>query len=231
MTDGFVEDIQKLEPGGWIELVTFDGTEIGAGILRFHGYPYSGSIFWQVEEFARWPMKMEGFAVTADQPPTPKITVANVDGAITALCLYFQDMVGAKIIRHRTLAKYLDAINFPGGVNPDADPDEHAPDDVWYVERKLMEDNEAVTFELSSGMDFLSLQLPSRQIVSNHCPWQYRSAECSYTGPPVAKADDTPTSDPALDRCGKRVISCKLRFGEFNELPTGAFPAAGLMRS
>jgi lambda family phage minor tail protein L len=37
--------------------------------------------------------------------------------------------------------------------------------------------------------------------------------------------------DVSQDRCGKRLSSCKLRFGELAELPFGAFPGVGLMRS
>ena len=32
----------------------------------------------------------------------------------------------------------------------------------------------------------------------------------------------------AEDVCGKRVASCKLRFGDNGELPFGSFPGAGL---
>jgi lambda family phage minor tail protein L len=41
-----------------------------------------------------------------------------------------------------------------------------------------------------------------------------------------------PSSDPtfAQDQCGKRLGSCKLRFGATAELPFGSFPAAGLIR-
>ena len=42
--------------------------------------------------------------------------------------------------------------------------------------------------------------------------------------------DDQPTSDPANDRCGKRLASCKLRFGAYAELPFGGFPGVGLIR-
>jgi phage-related protein len=34
-----------------------------------------------------------------------------------------------------------------------------------------------------------------------------------------------------MDQCGKRLDSCKLRFGEGAVLPYGGFPAAGLVRT
>jgi len=41
--------------------------------------------------------------------------------------------------------------------------------------------------------------------------------------------NDQPTTIIASDVCGKRLSSCRARFG-FGELPFGGFPAAGLLR-
>lgn len=87
------------------------------------------------------------------KPPVPTLSVANIDGSISAACLQFQDLVGATVIRHRTLGKYLDAANF-GGTNPTADPSQELPQDRWYIERKASETNVMVKFELSSALDF-----------------------------------------------------------------------------
>jgi lambda family phage minor tail protein L len=59
----------------------------------------------------------------------------------------------------------------------------------------------------------------------------YRGPYCSYNGPPVADENDVIVTDAAKDRCGGRLTSCKLRFGESNPLPYGSFPAAGLLRT
>src|ERR1051325_9795789 len=118
-------------------------------------------------------------------------------------------MVGSLVIRHRTLEQYLDG-------RPGADPMQELPLDKWYIERKASETNEVVEFELSSALDFGQQQLPGRKIIANSCSWLqrggYRGPYCSYSGPPVAMADDTPTDDPALDACGGRSILCKRRF-------------------
>jgi hypothetical protein len=37
----------------------------------------------------------------------------------------------------------------------------------------------------------------------------------------------TGTVDSLRDVCGKRISSCRKRFGEFNDLPFGSFPSAG----
>lgn len=272
-------DIQTLEPGQLVELFDLDATAIGGEVLRFHGHTQVGSIYWQGNEYSPWAIQAEGFARNGQgQQPTPRLSVGNVNGFVSALCLYLQDMVGAKLTRHRTLGRYLDAVNFPPkpsegpslvldftGLldvgnsptlslnfatgryeaaspyyavwegNPDADPTEEMPQEVWYIEQKIDETNESVTFELSSALDFGDVQLPRRQIVANVCMWLtiggYRGPYCGYTGSAYFDKDDNPVADPALDRCGGRVNSCKCRFGENNPLPYGSFPAADLIRT
>ncbi len=231
MTDIRTE-VQTLETGNLIELFDLDITVInpGAVVEHFHGYPQEANIVWKGVTYVPWPIQAEGFARTGDKPPNPTVTVANIDGTVSALCQQFDDLVGAILTRRRTFAQYLDAVNFPGGVNPTADPTQEMPNEIWYVERKASEDSQAVKFELSSAMDFNGVKLPRRQIIANQCPWAYRSAECGYTGGAVADANDVPTGVLANDVCGKRVASCKLRFGATNPLNHGGFPAAGLMR-
>lgn len=225
----FKADVQTLEPGALVELFELDATGISGDLLRFHAYTQVGSIWWQGNEYSPWPIEAEGFELQPSKPPSPMLTVANIDGSITAACLAFQDLVGAVVIRHRTLGKYLDAANF-GGTNATADPTQEMPPDRWFIERKAVETSTAIQFELSSALDFNNVQLPRRVIIAGQCPWTYRSAECGYTGGPVADANDVATSDPSLDVCGKRLSSCKLRFGANSPLPFGGFPAASLTR-
>lgn len=223
-------EIQSLDPGALIDLFILNATDLGGDLNRFHAHDYNASIFWQGHEYHPWPCEAEGFARDGDRPPTPTLRVGNINGSISALCMFFDDLVGAQVLRLRTLGKFLDAANFPGG-NPDADPNEQLPPEIWYIERKVTETKEIVEFELVSGLELNGVALPRRQIIANLCPFTYRGADCNYTGGPVAKADDSPTSDPALDRCSKRLTGCKLRFGEDQELSFGGFPGAGLMRS
>jgi lambda family phage minor tail protein L len=224
-------DIQTLEPGEKVELFELDATSISGDILRFHGYVRLGSIWWRGEEYSQWPIKAEGFARTSQgQQPTPKLSVGNVDGTIGASCLYLDDFVGATVTRRTTLGKFLDALNFPGG-NPSADPDEEFPPEIWFVEQKTSETSEVVEFELSSPLDFDGLQLPARLIIANLCSWEYRDSECSWTGVTFFDKNDLPVTSAELDRCGKRLSSCRCRFGQYAELPYGGFPAADLIRS
>ena len=163
-------DIQKLEPGAEIELFELDARSItggGAGdVLRFHGYTQVGSIWWQGLEYSPWPIQAEGFELNPDKPPMPMLSVGNVDGRITALCLAYQDLVGALLVRHRTFGRYLDARNFADG-NPTADATQEFPPDKWFLERKASETNQVVQCELASALDFGQQQLPGRTIIAN----------------------------------------------------------------
>lgn len=107
-------DIQSLEPGRRIELFEVDCAAIGGDVMRFHGHLQSTSIVWQGKEYKPWPIEAAGFERTSDaRQPSPTLTVGDINGTITALCIALDDLVGAKVYRRRTLAKYLDAINFP----------------------------------------------------------------------------------------------------------------------
>ena len=168
-------DVQKLEPGALVVMYELDATSIGGGILRFHANPHDGSLFWQGQEYGLWPIHAEGFACTSDQQPQPKLSVGNVDGSISILCLSYEDLVGAKLTRIRTFAKYLDAVNFPEG-NITADPTQEFPPEVWFIERKSGENDESVEFELSSALDFQGVKLPPpapRMPIVNGCTGRF----------------------------------------------------------
>jgi lambda family phage minor tail protein L len=215
-------DIQQLEPGSLIELFEVDCTAIGGDMLRFHGHLQSTSIFWQSNEYKPWPIQGAGFEHTSDaQQPEPTLTVGNTNGTISALCVFLADMVGARVTRHRTLSKYLDAVNFQNG-NPTADPGEEMAVELWYIEQKTSETNVQVEFTLSSALDFGGQQIPARQIASA-CQWKYRDANCGYTGSAYFTIKDIATDDPALDRCSMKISGCECRFGVNEPLPFGGF--------
>lgn len=132
------------------------------------------------------PIVADGFEkTTKGQIPQPTLTVANIFGTFTEAVGELDDLVGAKLTRRRTLAKYL-------GDQPGQDLTAEFPPDVFYVERKTAETNQYITFELASPLDLEGLQLPRRVITQNYCLWKYRGAECGYTGPPVADVYDRP---------------------------------------
>lgn len=226
-------EIQKLTPSAIIELFVLDATALSGDVFRFHAGTNGlmQKIVWQGQTYDPFPVQANGFEYNGNgQLPRPKIVVANVTGAITAMVLLYQDLLGAKLTRKRTFAKYLDAVNFDGGVNPTADATAEFADDIFFIDRKSNENRDIVEFELAAAFDVTGVKLPRRQIIQNVCPWRYRGSECGYTGTAYFNASDVSVGSPALDVCGKRLASCEARFGTNAQLPFGGFPAAGLIR-
>ncbi len=229
-------DIQSLAPGAIVELFELDATGIGGEVNRFHAGTNAlrQPVVWQGNTYQPFPVEASGFEFNGrGQLPRPVLRVVNVTGLLGALVREYQDLLGARVTRKRTLAKYLDAVNFPGGVNPTADPDAHLPDDIYVIDRKSAENKVMVEFELAASFDIPGVMLPRRIITQNACTWQYRvndaSSGCSYTGTSYFDATDEPVGSAGLDVCGKRLSSCQARFGTA-PLPFGGFPAAGLTR-
>lgn len=226
-------DIQKAEAGSIVELFELDLNTIG---INEHYYFHNGvnalgdDVVFNGITYTRFPIEAEGFERSgASKQARPIVRVANIDGLIGATARANGDLVKVKFIRRRTFLKYLDAVNFAGGVNPTADPNAALDDEIWYIDRKSSENKIFVEWELASALDLDGQSLPKRQCIQNVCIWKYRSAECSYAGGAVANKNDVVTSVLSEDDCGKRLDSCKLRFGT-GTLPFGGFPAINLIK-
>ena len=245
-------DFQKLSVTGLVTLYELDATKLGAGIFRWHGHVSSDSwriiddtviddgsnikrdIIWQGQTYSPMPIQTDGLEVRGDgKASTPSLALANnvngVQGAISALCLQYDDFAGARLTVINTMAKYLDAANFTNG-NPQA-ANEYRKQ-VWYVEQKTSENRSAVTFELSNPVDFEGARIPSREI-TNYCHWavhgRYRGEECGYTGAACFTDRGVPTTDPSKDRCGGRLVSdCGARN---NQDRFGGFPSSALIKN
>lgn len=225
-------DIQKLNPGDIVEMFVIDATNQGGGIVYFHpGVNELGNnLVWQGQEYQKYPIEASGFEKRANgSTPRPTIRLSNLLNALGALAGAYDDFVGARVTRRRTLVKYLDAVNFAAG-NALADSTAAFPDEIFTVDRKANENKLFIEWELTAATDLHGVMLPRRQVIQNVCTVIYRSAECGYAGGPVADINDNATTISANDVCGKRLSSCKLRFGEFSPLPFGGFPGAGLLR-
>ena len=227
------QDIQQANAGYIVELFEVDFNTIGiAEQLYFHNgiNELGNDVVFNGITYTRFPIEADGFQRAGNgQQARPKIRIANIDGLIGALSRERQDLVKTKVIRRRTFMKYLDAVNFTGGVNPTADPTAALDDEIWYIDRKSSENKIFIEWEMVSALDLEGLMLPKRQCVQNVCTWQYRSSECSYAGGAVANKNDVVTSVLSEDDCGKRLTSCQLRFPN-QTLPFGGFPAVNLIK-
>ena len=228
------EELVKINPSAIIELfeLRLDSTLHGSSdVYRFHAganAAISGNIVFNSQTYTRIPIKADGFEYSnTGTLPRPTLSISNLDGTMTTLLLLDNattagnDLGGAEVRRIRTLKKYLDGESA-------ADPNARWPEERWFIDRKASESRDQVTFELASKFDLAGQKIPKRQVIANVCQWKYRSSECSYTGSNYFDANGNSVSTLAEDVCGKRVASCKLRFGDTAELPFGSFPGAGL---
>ena len=176
-------------------------------------------VVYKTNTYTALPLEADGFELnTSGQLARPTLNFANVGLGITALTNTYDDLVGATVQRIRTLSTYLDG-------EPDADPNAFWGPDEWVVEQKSNETKLVVSFQLAIPFDLEGRALPGRRLLREQCQWIYKSdIGCGYSGSPFFDANDRPVSFPEQDVCGKRLTSCKLRFGNTARLPFGGFP-------
>ena len=185
-------DIQKVNPSSIIELFKLELKErlnYATGnpsnvttVHRFHSgsnLNAYGNIFWDGEEYLRFPVEASGFAFQRGQLPRPTITISNMGTPSMSLALLAansftagNDLTGAKVTRIRTMAKFVDAANFSGATNPFGTPDPNAefPREVYYIDRKSAENREVVQFELAAIFDMAGIRAPKRQCTRDVFP-------------------------------------------------------------
>lgn len=167
---------------------------------------------WLGEQWNHLDAKTSGFESNGRTMPKPKISIANIQNSIGSLVQLYDDLLGATLWRYRTLESYLQASSA-----------ELLQVEQWTIQQKTTHNNLTIEWELSV-LNLENLSCPRRAYRSNYCASQYRSPECGYNGPPVADVNDNPTSSMAVDNCGRKLGSCKLRFGNNAELPIDYFP-------
>ena len=175
-------DIQSLNPSAIIELfqLHLDSALHGSStIYYFHAgsnLDANGKIKWKGQEYFRYPIQATGFAFQRGQLPRPKLIISNAKGLISFLLneankiTAGNDLTGAKVIRIRTLAKFIDADNFADGTNSTADPSAEFPKEIYSIDRKATETREIVEFELAAPTDLAGVRIPGRQATRSIFP-------------------------------------------------------------
>jgi lambda family phage minor tail protein L len=132
-------------------------------------------VIWQSNTYSRIPVKADGFKYTGKgKLPRPTLTFSNLLGTITAILQLtnqttaFSDLAGAKVTRRRTLARFLDEANFPSNVNPykvgSVDPSAELPKEVYFIERKTIENRNIVQFEMVGSFDLFGIGAPKKLV-------------------------------------------------------------------
>ena len=175
-------NLQDMNPSAIIELFTLQLSTALHGantIYRFHAgssLNANGQITWDGNAYLRFPIQASGFSFQKGQLPRPKLAISNGTGLISAILLSVNevtagnDLTGAKVTRIRTLAKFLDAVNFSNGTNATADPTAEFPREVYSIDRKSSENREIVEFELAAPTDLAGVMIPGRQATRSIFP-------------------------------------------------------------
>jgi len=132
-------------------------------------------IVWQSNTYSRMPVRADGFKYSGKgKLPRPTLTLSNLLGTITAILQLtnqitaLSDLAGAKVTRRRALSQDLDEVNFPSSVNPyksgSVDPSAELPREVYFIERKTIENRNIVQFELVSSFDLFGISAPKKLV-------------------------------------------------------------------
>ena len=181
------------------------GDRSGESVFRFHNNLKLTQqvIIWRGEQYRPLPIRVEGIEQSSKGTlPTPRLQLFSDDEVekefreFKVMMRRLDDLIGARVTRVRTFAKYIDVENFymvaadgtrtglgedsiiPEGFEPD--PLAEFPREIFFINRKSVESKKALEFELASFMDFENLKLPSRLVVSRYCQFQYRGEGCLY---------------------------------------------------
>tara|TARA_Y100000361_G_C11083820_1_gene302584 strand:+ start:231 stop:824 length:594 start_codon:yes stop_codon:yes gene_type:complete len=185
-----VEQLQNLNGFTIIELfqidlvsgVHYSATDTSATTLyRFHNgtNKIKTDIVWDGNSYTPVACQAEGFE-TGDNTTMarPTLTFANVVGTFSTILeiinqvTVFNDLQTATVTRRRTLAQFLDNINFSSGSNTygTADPTKELEQQQFLINKKIVENNQICSFELVNTIDFEELQLPRLQITKDRFP-------------------------------------------------------------
>jgi lambda family phage minor tail protein L len=172
-----VSELQSINPTSIIELFSIELITSLHGsntTYRFHNganMNANGEVVWAGNTYLRFPIECSGFEFgSSGTLPRPTITISNILGTITSILQDVNtttagnDLNGAKFTRIRTLAQFLDAVNFTGNTNPYGTPDPTAefPKEIYFLDRKVTENRDFVTWEAQSALDLINVKLPKR---------------------------------------------------------------------
>ncbi len=234
------EAAQALAADAIVELYELDTSPLGgAEIFYFTSSVDNGdAIRFEGKTYVPAPFEAEGFVWSGrGAPARPRIRIGNVTRLVSAAVIEFNDLLGARFTRIRTLKSFLD-----GHENESASPRAFQRD-IYVIERKSAQNKVFVEFELASALDQTGLRLPGRRATRRYCPLVYRrwdagagafdyaNVTCPWIGRggsdgPFFTLDDRTTGDPARDRCSKFLSGCAARFNK-DPLPFGGFPGVG----
>ena len=230
-----------------LSLYQLDLTSVGGpGTIFFtEDVGVGGVISFMGQAYQQVAVNTSGFEWAGSGPmPRPTIRVNNVGGLFTTYLLDYGDLIGARLSRIRTFARFLD-----GAADAAEAPYAYVADQ-FVVEQKVQQTAAMIEWRLSSILDQQGRMLPGRQVIRDTCMFRYRTWDaslgrfdngdpadpraplvtCPYASAVYFDREDNGVLSPADDRCSKKLSGCKARFDEYGVLPFGGFPAVARTR-
>ncbi len=158
-------ELHKDTLSAYIELYELDASAIGGSTYHFtNSLPESGNtITYDNIDYILIPIEISGLSVKSDgSPARPQMIIDNVSRILLSAVISLGDLVGAKLIRKRTFAKFLDNGSDP---NPNA-----YVDDVYYISQKTSHTPSSISFELCSALELTDIKIPGRQCLKRDFP-------------------------------------------------------------
>lgn len=234
-----IEHSQKSYLGSYVKLYHLDLSKFNQGHFYMVEGPEGGGTAHQVVfdeiTYSPYDLVAEGFDVTSDGSlPRPRFSISNVGGVFTSLVIENNNLKGATLTRIKTFDRFLDD-------GDDPDPDATFGSDVYFLDKKIRDDEERIEWELASAMDRTGSTIPGRTMVRGFCDhvtrswdpvagdYDYSKATCPWDGDPFDRNGDSVASG-ADEVFSKKLDSCcKARFGTA-ELPFRGFPGVARVR-
>lgn len=231
MTNTIKSVVQSFSPGKLVELFIIDLTNVGGGPTYWtnSSSDTQGAITFNGNVYLPRAIRADGFEKST-QGSLPQPTLETfADAALRAAMITYKDFIGGKLTRIKTFSRFLDG-------EPDADPDQIFPKEVWIFEQKMEAHKSSVKWRLSSILEQDGILLPKRVYLKETCILKYRQyvdgdfvyvpeidGGCPYAGTNYFDANGNVTTIDK-DVCGHTLPECKRRFGERNLLYFMAFP-------
>lgn len=169
-------DPMEINPNTDATLFFTPGVEGDLTTIKFHPIGQTNkNTDSEANEYTAIPMEMSNVEGTSDGPGNrPSLTLANVTdelrSALDDESFTFEDLVGTRIRRRRTFAKYL-----VGG--DDASSPYEFPEATYIVERIQLRSKTVIVLELAAPFDLEGVKLPGRLVVGKYCSWIYQGRE------------------------------------------------------
>ena len=161
------EELQALDgTSALIELYTLDCTPLGGSVSHFTNSEAAtgGNLSFGGISYTPIPLQTNGwdFSSTGTQP-SPTITVSNVHRQLLSYTITLGDLVGARLTKVVTVAKFLD-----DGDTPDAS--QFIGPEIYVIDQKTAHNNQFITWQLVGVLNQVNQYLPRRQVLQKSFP-------------------------------------------------------------